>query len=280
MNPLELIRMSEPASGTLTIEVPDDPLARALRAWPDRPALALLRAIEAALYDAPPEGVLDIGCGNGKFAAVINLSKAVGVDLLARDIALARDTGLYRDLLHTDARRMPFADNSIQYAICNSTLEHIACDGDVVKEVSRVLRPGGTFAFTVPSENKEKTLLYGRESVSVTADEARRYREWFTDRWHHCHYRAQSEWKNLLRDNRLEVVELRRYETLRSGFIGDALGYTRIVREPIPELRKEQSTADEVRLAILYQALVDYWRDDVASPDDGVGGYYVRARRM
>jgi SAM-dependent methyltransferase len=50
-----------------------------------------------------------------------------------------------------DATRMPFPDGSFDLVIAAEVLEHIPADQGAVNEISRVLRPGGIAAVTVPA---------------------------------------------------------------------------------------------------------------------------------
>jgi SAM-dependent methyltransferase len=49
-----------------------------------------------------------------------------------------------------DALHLPFADATFDRVICSEVLEHIPDDLGAMRELTRVLRPGGTMAITVP----------------------------------------------------------------------------------------------------------------------------------
>ncbi len=74
--------------------------------------------------------VLDLGCGNAKSPG------AIGVDLY-RDT----DADVIADL---DAPRLPFKNETIDEVIMIDSLEHTADVRATLKEVARLLRPGGT----------------------------------------------------------------------------------------------------------------------------------------
>jgi SAM-dependent methyltransferase len=50
-----------------------------------------------------------------------------------------------------DGKTIPLADESVDFVIATEFLEHYFDTGHIVKEIKRVLRPGGVFFFTVPS---------------------------------------------------------------------------------------------------------------------------------
>lgn len=125
-------------------------------------SLALWRATEAQELARHKlvRPVLDIGCGFGEFAGVFfNSQIEVGVDIDYRDIAIAASSGKYKKTIIADAHNMPFGDNTFNTIISISTLEHIKNNFKVFKEAYRVLKPGGTFYFTVPTDKLASGLL-------------------------------------------------------------------------------------------------------------------------
>jgi len=110
------------------------------------------------------ERLLDLGCGGGRhaFQAVRLGARVVALDAMATEVAQVRDTiGAMVDagevrgddeagVVQGDALRLPFADASFDRVIASEVLEHIPDDDTAMAELSRVLRPGGTMAVTVP----------------------------------------------------------------------------------------------------------------------------------
>lgn len=64
-----------------------------------------------------------------------------------------------------DICNLPFEDNSFDFILCNHVLEHIPDDTRAMRELYRILKPGGTGIFQIPQElNREKTF----EDDSIT----------------------------------------------------------------------------------------------------------------
>jgi ubiquinone/menaquinone biosynthesis C-methylase UbiE len=69
----------------------------------------------------------------------------------ARDLAQAMDLTDHIHLLVADAAAIPLADDTLAAAGAGEVLEHIEHDAAAVRELSRVLQPGGLLAVTVPA---------------------------------------------------------------------------------------------------------------------------------
>ena len=128
----------------------------------DIPSLAAWRAAELKALRhctfAPP--VLEIGCGNGRFASLLLSRVDCGIDLNPRQIAqCAGRNGLYGHLASMDARALKFADGAFATVFANCVMEHIPDLDRVLAECRRVLRPGGALIATVPLIEMNRHLL-------------------------------------------------------------------------------------------------------------------------
>jgi SAM-dependent methyltransferase len=100
--------------------------------------------------------VLEVGCGSAPCARwlVEHGAQAVGLDLsmgmLRHAVAAARKTGISVPLVQADATRLPFAGSSFDLA-CSAfgAVPFVADSAAVMREVARVLRPGGRWVFAV-----------------------------------------------------------------------------------------------------------------------------------
>lgn len=124
--------------------------------------LALWRSVEAKHLATVnlKRPILDIGCGWGEFAEAFGEKIDMGIDIAARDLYVAAKGGMYRNLTYADARNLPFADNSYSSIISISTFEHISNAEKLLKEAYRVLKPNGTLAITMETEEVDKNTFY------------------------------------------------------------------------------------------------------------------------
>lgn len=107
---------------------------------------ALLRALPA-----PGALTLDVGCGEGRVGAHLHARghRLIGVDASPTLAALARERGVYEHVHVASAEAMPLRDGSADLAVANMVLMDLDDLEGAVREVARVLRPGGHFAATV-----------------------------------------------------------------------------------------------------------------------------------
>jgi len=94
--------------------------------------------------------LLDICCGPGMLsaAAVKRGASAVGLDFPGV-VALARKLVPDAEFQSGDATELPFADKSFDAIVCGYGIMHVPDAEQAMREMLRVLRPGGRVALTV-----------------------------------------------------------------------------------------------------------------------------------
>ena len=117
-----------------------------------------LREQQARLLgDVRGRRVLEVGCGAAMCARWLRTQGAhpVGLDLsagmLGHAVRAAAGTGVAVPLVQSDAQRLPFADACFDLA-CSAfgAVPFVADSAAVMREVARVLRPGGRWVFATP----------------------------------------------------------------------------------------------------------------------------------
>ncbi len=118
----------------------------------------------------PGELFLDAGAGFGRhaFEAARLGARVVVLDYAAEEVVGTRATfgGMidageipadrFVSGLRGDATKLPFADASFDRVVTSEVLEHIQDDVAAIRELARVLKPGGSLGVTVPSWFPEK----------------------------------------------------------------------------------------------------------------------------
>lgn len=184
-----------------------------------QPATALWRVYEldAVFRHVELEGrVLDLGCCDGSLSGVVlglmpRVTSAVGVEPDAHDAEVARRSGVFETVHTARGDRIPEPDQSFDMVFSNSVLEHIDPIEPVLRECARLLRPGGAFVATVPSEQFHDCLV----SISWYAALARRHgeseREATDRRLQHYRYWPPRVWEEALAAQGLILTEWFRY---------------------------------------------------------------------
>ena len=151
---------------------------------------------------ATPGGVLDLATGGGHtalaFAAFAPALTAFDVTepMLRAARALLAERGIgHARFVAGDVARLPFADGAFGVVTCRLAAHHFGDLGQTVREVQRVLRPGGAFVVVDILGHDDAEL-----AAFITEVERR------SDPSHVRAYRAV-EWKALLRGAGLTVME-------------------------------------------------------------------------
>lgn len=89
--------------------------------------------------------LLDVGCGQKPYACLFEAEIYVGLELDTPDNrARKRADHFY------DGNQFPFPGASFDSVLCNQVLEHVFEPTAFLREIRRVLRPGGQLLLTVP----------------------------------------------------------------------------------------------------------------------------------
>jgi len=145
MSSKDLVNPSSPQSR----EMADESMVRNLAAqaeaiWPQEEPIF-------ARHSPRSGNVLDVGCGTGEITARLAErfpeSSFIGVDLEEAHLERARSRcapfGARVDFRYGDALSLPFPDEQFDLVVCRHLLQAVPDAPQVVREIRRVLRPGG-----------------------------------------------------------------------------------------------------------------------------------------
>lgn len=110
----------------------------------------IVQHVEAS---TPPHSrVLELGCGNGLVSHLLASAghATVSMDIDADQVRDAARLLPGRLVLRGDGTRLPFHAGTFDAVVCSEVIEHIHARTDLLREIRRVLRPGGTLVLTTP----------------------------------------------------------------------------------------------------------------------------------
>ncbi|MFJ9341934.1 class I SAM-dependent methyltransferase [Streptomyces sp. NPDC101733] len=140
----------------------------------DGPAFA---AAVAEFGLRPGDRVLDAGCGTGRAlpvlrAAVGDTGSVLGMDMTAQMLDAARQAGRgsRAALIRADVARLPLRDGTLDAVFAAGLIAHLPEPAANLRELARVVRPGGRLALFHPIGRAALAARHGRE---LTPDDLR-----------------------------------------------------------------------------------------------------------
>ena len=127
--------------------------------------LVRLNVLEAVRENVPKLGhrILDFGCGSKPYEELF-----AGKDYVGVDIAVSGHSHVNSKIdFFYDGEKLDFPDNSFDSIFTTEVLEHLFRPDPLLREMLRVLRPGGTIFLTTPFlwPEHEKPYDYARYST-------------------------------------------------------------------------------------------------------------------
>ncbi len=111
------------------------------------------RVVQQIVEELRPASLLDVGCGNGGFLALVRTEnrRVAGADLSPEMIKCAKERlGDLADLRVADSEHLPWDANSFDCLTCNFSFHHYPNPAAVLLEMKRVLKPSGHLVISDP----------------------------------------------------------------------------------------------------------------------------------
>jgi SAM-dependent methyltransferase len=135
--------------------------------------------------------ILELGCGDGAFTAILDIHVEEGIDLNARAVERAgKRREVYKRVRCLDIRSLEHgeAEGGFATVFANSVLEHVPDVGSVLGASHRLLTPGGRLVATMPLIEMNRHLLLRSD----------RYAEFRRRQLQHHNLWSALEWRNAL----------------------------------------------------------------------------------
>lgn len=112
-----------------------------------------LRRDMAAQLLGSGERLLDVGCGDGTFVALVKDKywQVYGVDISVEALQRAERKGIKVFRVNLNTEPLPFEPNYFDAVTCLDVIEHVFDPRFLLKEIHRVLKPGGEGFITTPN---------------------------------------------------------------------------------------------------------------------------------
>ena len=157
-----------------------------------------LRSRVMPLPFAPQAVVLDVGCGNGAQLAELHrygYTRLHGVEpspLAAAHARQASGASIHEGTLES----VNLPAGHFDLVILNQALEHVPSPSATLRQVRRVMKPGGSLYLTVPNFGSLESRLFGKDWEALSLP-------------HHFHHFTRATLLHLLRESGFDVRLLR-----------------------------------------------------------------------
>lgn len=187
--------------------------------------MSIIRSQEAMLFKKynklVKNKILDFGCGDGFFAGLafgkgrIN----VGLDLFENSrIHEAIEKKIYKVVKLYNGVTIPYPDNYFNTVISNCVLEHIPNINLSLKEIYKVLKPGGYFITSVMT-NQWENNLFGTKLFGEN------YLKYMRKTQDHHNLFSDSQWQTHFKNVGFKIQSVDGYLYKKSSFYLDIFHY-------------------------------------------------------
>lgn len=176
-------------------------------AWSSLPSFKLKQALKAIQRLSAGARVLEVGCGAGQFIRTIKQIRPKlechGADISERALEEARTYGDGVVYAKNSEDTLPYADNFFDAIALFDVLEHVGNPDQLLREMRRVLKPGGMLYCFIPCEGDMLSLLRWLTRLRILEPLSEKYAG-------HINHWSRKKWLTLMESTGLRVQN-RRY---------------------------------------------------------------------
>ena len=118
--------------------------------------------------------LLDIGCGRGTLKYFLNTDVVLyGVDISKKAILEAQKIYAKADVVDLNSEKLPYEENAIDIVTALDVIEHVFDPLFFLREIHRVLKPGGQVVLSTPNflqESLLKSLVHSKRFPKTSGD--------------------------------------------------------------------------------------------------------------
>ena len=160
--------------------------------------------------------VVDIGTGHGVMTRIAYECLGPDFTYWATDLS-ELDLALAEAVLHklgvpvqtevADASvSLPLTDNTAAVVVCSEVLEHIPEPESILREIWRVLKPGGIAIFSTPNASNPMLRLSRSDGESDSVEET----EWCSPSYGHVSVLSSREWQEHFKRAGFDILQINR----------------------------------------------------------------------
>jgi SAM-dependent methyltransferase len=214
-------------------KVSPDSLRIAMRHYYWKPGKALFHALELEEYARAgiqfENPTMDLGCGNGLFAAMLQERGILGpielaLDYRARGLSQAK-LGFRRGAIQADARALPLRSRTLASVLANGVICSVATDFEMaITEAARVLVERGLLVLSVPTPQVMESQVLPAVLRKLGAPRlASRHLSRLNRRLALFHMLDEQAWRQKLEEAHFHIEQIRYYFTPRQAFWANLL---------------------------------------------------------
>jgi len=146
------------------------------------------------LGESKGRNILDVACGTGRFFYLYENRQIFGCDISKDQLREAKKKSPDATLIVADAEKLPYPDNKFDIVITSQFIEHIPQYKNILKEMARVCKPGGSIIADFPNKH---SLTYLPTKARI-----------FTGKLRHLNLFTKEQIKNLADELNLEIKNI------------------------------------------------------------------------